>query len=166
MAGSCGGSISGSPREDRPLEPVLPPRGEPGLTRLHSRSKQSLFSLVPKLMMPWGGEIQRQDEHGKGRPLEAEEAASRSCLQPTLLATPPSLGPAVPSTQLPDPIFPFLKLCLNAISSRKPSPKPTWMESFLLLNPEALYLSPFRALARFCPGHRDCCACFICPTRR
>lgn len=43
----------------------MPPRGAPGLTRLDRRSKQSLFSLVPKLMMPWRGEVQRQGEHDR-----------------------------------------------------------------------------------------------------
>ena len=48
-----GGSIPGNPREDSPSELGMLLRGAVGLTRLDSRSKQSLFSLVPKLMMPW-----------------------------------------------------------------------------------------------------------------
>ena len=88
----------------------------------------------------------------EGGQWKVKEAAKRE-LSAILPFHPPFLGlaQAVPSTQHLDPISPFLKLCSNAISSRKPYPNAIWMGSFLLLNPKALFRSPFRPLVSFCP---------------
>ena len=83
-ASSLGGSIPGNPREDSPSELGMPLRGALGLTRLDSRSKQSLFSLVPKLMMPWRWEVQSHISMAEGanRRLQERTRQRSGALQP------------------------------------------------------------------------------------
>lgn len=86
----------------------MPRRGALGLTRLDSRSKQSLFSLVPKLMMPWR-QIQRQGEHSRGVPKEGLRCTPRQKSKagvilpfqtpfPALVRAPPPLSSLVSSS--------------------------------------------------------------------
>lgn len=116
------GSLPGSPRADGPWELLMAPTCT-GLTRLESRSKQSLFSLVPKLMMPWrerqGGRVSIAKRSQKeGLKCTWRQKSKAGTIAPSQTPFLSLVGPPLLSATWS--IFPFLKLCSKVIFSRKP----------------------------------------------